>query len=120
MDRPSIRRTGSNIPAFSVTCCGGGGGGGAAGRSCSRGAGGGTSGAGGCAGCTATEAGAGVARLSSLVVGPAIAAGALHALPIDLGARPFFGLRHKERYRSKAAEAFLEMIGEGPSTHQPH
>jgi DNA-binding transcriptional LysR family regulator len=61
---------------------------------------------------TAVEAGVGVAALSSLVVAPAIAAGRLHALPIDFGPRPFFALRHKERYRSRAADALLALIGE--------
>ena len=63
---------------------------------------------------TAVEAGAGVAALSALVVGPALAAGTLHAMPIDLGRRPFHGLRHKERYRSKAADALLAVIAEMP------
>jgi DNA-binding transcriptional LysR family regulator len=60
---------------------------------------------------TAVEAGAGVAMLSALVVAPAIGAGRLHAAPIDFGARRFFGLRHKERYRTKAADALLDCIG---------
>ena len=60
---------------------------------------------------TAVEAGAGVAVLSALVVGPAIEAGMLHVAPISFEPRPFFGLRHKERYRTKAADALLEMIG---------
>lgn len=34
----------------------------------------------------------------------------LFALHFDLPARPFFGLRQKERYRSKAADALLEAI----------
>lgn len=61
---------------------------------------------------TAVEAGAGIAALSSLVVVPAINAGRLQALPIDLGPRSFFGLRHKERYRTRAADALLELIAE--------
>jgi DNA-binding transcriptional LysR family regulator len=61
---------------------------------------------------TAVEAGAGVTALSGLVVGPSLAAGALHALPFDLGARKFYGLRHKERYQSRAAEAFLALVAE--------
>ena len=60
---------------------------------------------------TAVEAGAGVAVLSSLVVAPAIEAGSLHAAPISFAPRPFFGLRHKERYRTKAADALLDLIG---------
>jgi DNA-binding transcriptional LysR family regulator len=63
---------------------------------------------------TAAEAGAGVAALSALVVAPSLTAGTLHAAPIDLGPRPFFGLRHKERYRSKAADALLDLIGGKP------
>ncbi|WEK42450.1 MAG: LysR substrate-binding domain-containing protein [Candidatus Sphingomonas colombiensis] len=61
---------------------------------------------------TAVEVGAGIAALSSLVVVPAINAGRLQALPIDLGPRSFFGLRHKERYRTRAADALLELIAE--------
>ena len=59
---------------------------------------------------TAVEAGAGVAVLSALVVGPAIKAGMLHVAPITFPARPFVGLRHKERYRTKAADALLDVI----------
>ncbi len=62
---------------------------------------------------TAVEHGAGVAALSALVVAPAMAAGTLHALPVDLGIRPFYGLRHKSRYRSRAVQALLNLIGEG-------
>ncbi len=62
---------------------------------------------------TAVEHGAGIAALSALVVAPAIKAGALRALPVDLGTRPFYGLRHKARYRSRAAQALLTLIGEG-------
>lgn len=61
---------------------------------------------------TAVEVGAGIAALSSLVVVPAINAGRLQALPIDFGPRSFFGLRHKERYRTRAADALLELIAE--------
>ncbi|MEO6947877.1 MAG: LysR substrate-binding domain-containing protein, partial [Nitrobacter sp.] len=59
---------------------------------------------------TAVEAGAGIAVLSSLVVQPAITAGTLHAAQFEFGSRAFFGLRHKERYRSKLADALLELI----------
>lgn len=59
---------------------------------------------------TAVEAGAGIAALSSLVVAPALAAGTLHAAPFDFGPRVFHGLRHKERYRSRAADALLQVI----------
>ncbi len=58
----------------------------------------------------AVRAGVGYAVLSNLVVAPAIETRALHALPLDLETRPFFGLRQKERYRSKAADALLDTI----------
>lgn len=61
---------------------------------------------------TAVEAGAGLSALSSFVVAPAVLAGHLYAADWDLMPRPFFALRHKERYRSKAAEAFLDLIRE--------
>lgn len=59
---------------------------------------------------TAVEAGAGITALSALVVGRAMKSGHLRALPVDLGPRPFFALRHKERYSTKAAEALLALI----------
>lgn len=61
---------------------------------------------------TAVEAGAGVAVLSALVVARAIAAGDLHALPLDLPERPFHALRHMERYRTRAADALTDLIKE--------
>ena len=64
---------------------------------------------------TAVEAGAGVAVLSSLVVAPAIKAGTLYAASIAFGLRAFYGLRHKERYRTKAADALLELIALQPT-----
>jgi len=67
---------------------------------------------------TAVAAGAGVAVLSALVVGPAIDAGKLHALPLHIPPRPFFGLRHKERHRSRASDAFLAMMDQGSGSKQ--
>lgn len=61
---------------------------------------------------TAVEAGGGVAVLSALVVARALSNGVLHALPFEFPARPFFALRHKERYRSKPADALLDLIKE--------
>ncbi|MBW4331135.1 LysR family transcriptional regulator [Stakelama sp. CBK3Z-3] len=58
----------------------------------------------------AVRAGVGCAVLSRLVVTSALDAKVLTALPLDLPARPFFGLRQKERYRSKAADALLNVI----------
>lgn len=59
---------------------------------------------------TAAEAGAGAAVLSALVVSGSLAAGTLHALPFGMRPRSFLGLRHKERYQSKAAQAFADMV----------
>ena len=59
---------------------------------------------------SAVRAGAGHGVLSRLVVGPALQSGAVCALPCDLPARPFFAMRHKERYRGKAAQALLDVI----------
>ena len=59
---------------------------------------------------SAVRAGAGHAVLSRLVVAPALDSGELAALVCDLPARPFFALRHKERYRSHATEALLAVI----------
>ena len=61
---------------------------------------------------TAVEAGAGVAVLSALVVARALSTGVLHALPFELPARPYFALCHKDRHRSKAADALLKLIEE--------
>lgn len=58
----------------------------------------------------AVRAGVGHGVLSALVVGPSIEARALHALPFHLPERPFFGIRHKERYRGKAGDALLAVI----------
>jgi DNA-binding transcriptional LysR family regulator len=62
---------------------------------------------------SAVEAGLGCSVLSSLVVEPSLRAGTLHRIPLELEPRPFFGLRHKERYRSKAADALLDVIKAG-------
>lgn len=59
---------------------------------------------------TAVENGIGISALSSLVVAPQIESGALYRSLEPLRARPFFGLRHKERRRSNAAAALLTLI----------
>jgi DNA-binding transcriptional LysR family regulator len=59
---------------------------------------------------SAAASGAGVTVLSTLVAGPLIAAGVIVAASFDIPPRPFFGLRHKERYRSKAADALVQLI----------
>jgi DNA-binding transcriptional LysR family regulator len=60
---------------------------------------------------SAAEAGAGAAVLSTLVVSASVAAGTLRTVPLDMAPRRFFGLRHKERYQSKAGAALAAMIG---------
>ena len=58
----------------------------------------------------AVEAGAGVTAISELVVEAALRAGTLVAIAFQLPARPFLVLHHRDRYQSKAAQAFLEII----------
>ncbi len=58
----------------------------------------------------AIEAGAGVTAISELVVEAGLRAGTLVALAFPLPARPFLVLHHRDRYQSKAALAFLEII----------
>ncbi len=58
----------------------------------------------------AVRAGAGYGVLSAQVVASAVETHALQVLPFHLPERPFFGIRQKERYRSKAADALLEVI----------
>jgi DNA-binding transcriptional LysR family regulator len=58
----------------------------------------------------AVEAGAGLAVMSRLVVSASIKAGSLIASPLALPRRRFFLLRHKERYETQAARAFVRMI----------
>jgi DNA-binding transcriptional LysR family regulator len=55
----------------------------------------------------AAEAGAGATALSQSVAESAIAAGRLTAAPFPLGERRFRLVRHKERYRSRAGDAFV-------------
>ncbi|MXP28398.1 LysR family transcriptional regulator [Porphyrobacter algicida] len=61
---------------------------------------------------TAVEAGAGIAVMSSLVTDTAVTSGNLKVAPLRLSPRAFYGLRHKERYRTKASDAFLELAQE--------
>ena len=59
---------------------------------------------------SAAASGAGVTVLSTFVAGSLIAAGTIRAAAFEIAPRPFFGLRHKERYRSKAADALLDLM----------
>ncbi len=58
---------------------------------------------------SAVAAGAGVTVVSRLVAGPYLRSGALRQLPQALPRRPFFLLRHKQIYQSRAAWALLEV-----------
>lgn len=62
--------------------------------------------------CSAVEAGAGVAVLSELVVRRALAGGHVYKLPLSMPSRPFEALRHKERYRTRAADALIALMKE--------
>jgi hypothetical protein len=53
--------------------------------------------------------------ISELVVDAALRSGALRRIPIDLPARHFFVVRHRERYWSKAADAFLLVVRDDKS-----
>ena len=59
----------------------------------------------------AVEAGAGAGVLSSLAVSSGLRFGTLHRLDPPFPARRFRVLRHPDHYRSRAVEAFLEMVG---------
>jgi DNA-binding transcriptional LysR family regulator len=59
----------------------------------------------------AVEAGAGAAALSASVVAGSLEAGLLHHVPFPLPARPFRLVRHRERHRSKAADAMVSILG---------
>lgn len=59
---------------------------------------------------SAVEAGLGYSALSALVVESSLRAGTLHRLPLHFEPRSLYGLRHKERFRGKAADALLQII----------
>jgi DNA-binding transcriptional LysR family regulator len=61
---------------------------------------------------SAVEAGAGCAVLSAQVVARAVMAGTVRQVPLALPEREFLVLRHKERYRTKAADALLGLLAE--------
>jgi DNA-binding transcriptional LysR family regulator len=56
---------------------------------------------------TAVESGECATAISDLVVAQSLGARTLHRVRIDLPKRPFFFLRHKERYASQAEKALL-------------
>ena len=51
--------------------------------------------------------------ISELAAGAALRSGTLRRVRMDLPARPFFVVRHRERYRCKAADAFLLIVRDG-------
>jgi DNA-binding transcriptional LysR family regulator len=59
----------------------------------------------------AVEAGMGATVISASVVAAGIEAGLLHHVALTLPQRAFQVLRHRERHRSRAAEALLALIG---------
>lgn len=59
---------------------------------------------------SAVVAGGGVTAISELVVEALLRLGSLYRIDIDLPARPFHVLHHRERYRSKASQALLDII----------
>ncbi|HEY2132053.1 MAG TPA: LysR substrate-binding domain-containing protein, partial [Acetobacteraceae bacterium] len=58
----------------------------------------------------AVEAGMGATALSASVATPSLEAGLLHRIDLLLPDRDFHVLRHAERYRSRAADALLDII----------
>ncbi|HEY2050200.1 MAG TPA: LysR family transcriptional regulator [Caulobacteraceae bacterium] len=57
----------------------------------------------------AVQAGLGATAISASVARPALEAGKVREIAFDLPARPYYVLRHKERFRSKAGDAFLAL-----------
>ncbi|MDB5460093.1 MAG: LysR family transcriptional regulator [Caulobacteraceae bacterium] len=58
---------------------------------------------------SAVEAGAGAGVMSESLASLGVARGALVELPIDLPVREFHLLRHKQRYRSRAGDVFVDI-----------
>ena len=58
----------------------------------------------------AVEAGLGATAISASVVAPSIEAGLLHHVPTRLPPREFHVLRHKQRYKSRIADALLASL----------
>lgn len=68
---------------------------------------------------SAVAAGAGATILSNLVATNLLRSGALAALKMPLPSRPFFLLRHRERYVTQAEQELEKMIGEGGRDKPP-
>ncbi len=63
----------------------------------------------------AVEAGLGATAISASVAASSIEAGLLHQVGFRLPEREFYVLRHRERYRSRAADALLAMVARSPA-----
>ncbi len=59
----------------------------------------------------AVEGGAGATAISELVAECGLRSGTLARVKFRLPERTFRVLRHRERYRSKAADAFMTLVG---------
>jgi DNA-binding transcriptional LysR family regulator len=59
---------------------------------------------------SAVEAGMGATAISASVAAPSLEAGLLSQVEMKLPVRNFYVLRHIERYRSRAADALLEVV----------
>ena len=64
----------------------------------------------------AVEAGLGATVISASVAAPALEAGLLHLVPLDLPERAYAVLRHRERHLSRAAEGLLALVAAGSGT----
>jgi DNA-binding transcriptional LysR family regulator len=68
----------------------------------------------------AVEAGLGATAISASVAAPGIEAGLLRQLPVKLPEREFHLLAHRNRPRSRLADALLATLAEaGPSRPRP-
>jgi len=69
--------------------------------------------------CAAVEASQFATTVSETVAAPGIGAGRLVPVPFELPCRAFSLIRHRERHRTRASEAFREMIVDGPRANDP-
>jgi DNA-binding transcriptional LysR family regulator len=68
----------------------------------------------------AVEAGLGAAAISATVAAPSIEAGLLHQAAFRLPEREFHVLRHRERYRSRAAQGLLALVAQSATKGGRH
>jgi DNA-binding transcriptional LysR family regulator len=66
----------------------------------------------------AVEAGLGATAVSASVAASGVEAGLMHEAAFRLPEREFHVLRHRERYRSRAADALLALIGPSRAGHR--